>query len=152
MPSSLSLLAVVGLAAALVACSKSKEGPTTQAAASSSPASSAGPAVASPGMPGAPPSPPTVAVPPLDEAKRKELVAVFEKAKKGLEKCAAIHGEMEGANGTPPGPPRMDKAQSFIACRKAFVAGLMPMIGPLSVSQAQAYEELLTWDNARKAK
>lgn len=96
------------------------------------------------------PSPASTAPAPLDPAKKAQLVALFEKNKAGIDKCTPIHKDMMKAQASKDVPTMVMKSQQFVACRNGWVSGLMPKITPLGITEDQAREEMMTWDNARK--
>lgn len=102
--------------------------------------------------PVAPPTATSTTPPPLDAAKRAALVAIFEKNKATVAKCQPFHAAMMKALASKDTPTMVFNSQKFTGCRRDFVSGLMPKISPLGITEAQAHEEMLTWDNARMKK
>ncbi len=102
-----------------------------------------------PEAPVTPPTPTSTTPAPIDAAKRPALIAIFEKNKATIAKCQPIHAAMMKAMAAKDTPNMIINSQKFTACRRDFVSGLMPKISPLGITEAQAHEEMLTWDNAR---
>ena len=96
------------------------------------------------------PPPTSTTPPPIDAAKRPALLAIFEKNKATIAKCQPFHAAMSKAMAAKDTPSMILSSQKFVACRRDFVSGLMPKISPLGITEPQAHEEMLTWDNARK--
>ena len=105
-----------------------------------------------PEAPVAPPVPTVTTPPPIDAAKRPALIAIFEKNKATIAKCQPFHAAMTKAMAAKDTPTMILNSQKFVACRRDFVSGLMPKIAPLGITEPQAHEEMLTWDNARLKK
>lgn len=146
MANALPLLVVAALAVTSVGCCKkgsdSSHDNATPSETSTAAATTTAPAPA--------PSPASTAPAPLDPAKKAQLVALFEKNKAGIDKCTPIHKDMMKAQASKDVPTMVMKSQQFVACRKGWVSGLMPKITPLGITEDQAQEEMMTWDNARK--
>lgn len=105
-----------------------------------------------PEAPVTPPTPTSTTPAPIDASKRPALIAIFEKNKATIAKCQPFHAAMMKAMAAKDTPNMVFNSQKFTGCRRDFVSGLMPKISPLGITEPQAQEEMLTWDNARMKK
>lgn len=105
-----------------------------------------------PEAPVTPPTPTSTTPAPIDASKRPALVAIFESNKATIAKCQPFHAAMMKAMAAKDTPNMVFHSQKLTGCRRDFVTGLMPKISPLGITEPQAHEEMLTWDNARMKK
>lgn len=97
---------------------------------------------------------PTTTTPPapaLDDAKKKQLAAVFEGAKAGLKKCDPLAAEAAKAIAARDFSTAAMKTRANSLCRREWLRPLMPKITAIApLTEDQAFDELAAWDNGRK--
>ncbi len=125
---------------ALMGCGDSSggAGSSTASAAKSAPAAAATPK----------PTPTVSAAPPgLSDDQRKELFAIFDAEKKGLDKCAGSRAEMNKALEAKDYSASGAAAREWNVCRREWFKGFDAKTSKFGLDENKMFDEMVTWYN-----